>query len=184
MAPKAPKEDRGRPANRLDPPLDALVEKIAAEEPPEDVVRRSMERTRQAIPTPGNRLSPRPYRRLATAVALATAAGLVCVLLAWRFTGNDGKQVEIVAEQGPIETGRVEIGPVEMGPSERTPPNESEVEEKLAVPTPTFWAYHRAARRSPEALESLLNEHAEQYAFGRSASTGLGISTKLNEETL
>ena len=174
MAPGAPKEDQGQPAHRLAPPLDALVEKIAAQEPPEDVVRRSMERARQASPTPGNRLSPRPYRRLATALALATAAGLACVSLAWWFTGNDGEQVEIVAEHSPVET----------EPSERTPPDESEVEEKLAAPSPTFWAYHQAARRSPEALESLLDEHAQQYAFRRPASTGLEISMELNEETL
>ena len=173
MAPIAPKENQGRPADRLAPPLDALVEKIAAGEPPEDVVRRSMERARQAGPTPGNRFS-RPYRRLATAVALATAAGLACVSLAWWFNGNDGERVEIVEGHSPVET----------DPSERTPWDESEVEEKPAAPPPTFWAYHQAARRSPEALESLLDEHAKTYAFGRAASSGLEIFVEFNQETL
>ncbi len=70
---------------------------------------------------PGNRFSPRPYRRIAMAVALATAAGLACVSLAWWFTGNNGEQVEIVEGHSPVET----------EPSEHTPPNESKVEEKV-----------------------------------------------------
>ncbi len=174
MARNAPKENPGRPAHRLAPPLDALVEKIAAGEPPEDVVRRSMERVRQAGPTPGDRLSPRPYRRLATAVALAAAAGLACVLLAWWFNGNHGEQVEIVEQRSPVE----------IEPSQRTPRDESEVGEKPATRSPTFWAYHQAARHSPEALETLLDDHAELYTFGRSTSTSLGMFMELNEETL
>ena len=173
-APKAPKEDRGQPADRLVPPLDALVEKISAQEPPEDVVRRSIQRARQAGPTPGNRLSQRPYRRHTRALALATAAGLACVSLAWWFTGNDGEQVEIVGRPSPVE----------IEPSDPTPPDVPVVEEKPAAPSPTFWAYHRAALRSPEDLHALLDEHARQYAFRGPASTGLGYSMKLSEETL
>ena len=108
------------------------------------------------------------------AVALATAAGLACVSLAWWFTGNNGEQVEIVEGHSPVET----------EPSEHTPPNESKFEEKVTAPAPTFWAYHQAALRSPEALESLLDEHARQYAFHEPASTGLGTLIRLNEETL
>ncbi len=174
MAPNAPKEDPGQPADRLAPPLDSLVERIAAQEPPEEVVQQSLRRVRQARPSPPDRPSPRTYRRLTMAVTVATAVGLACVSLAWWINQGGPDQVEIVEQRSPGET----------QPPICTPRDETEVEKKPELPPPTFWAYHQAALRSPEALESLLDEHAQEYAFGGLEVPALGITIHLNGETL
>ena len=174
MAPNEPKEDRGRPVDRLAPPLDALVERIAGEEPPEEVVRRSIQRVRQQSPKLDKGSLSRPNRRLVIAVALATAVSLACVALTSWVSRNGGDQVQIVEEQIPVET----------EPPESIPPDSPAVEQHPAAPSPTFWAYHQAAHRSPEALESLLDEHAKTYAFTHPTSTGFEIFVEFNQETL
>ncbi len=174
MTPNAPKEDPGQPADRLAPPLDSLVEKIAAGKPPEEVVQRSIRRAQQARPSPTDRPPPRISRRLTMAVAVATAVGLACVSLAWWLNRSGGDQVEIVEKRSPGET----------QPPVPTPRDEHKVEQSSEVPPPTFWAYHQAALRSPEALESLLDEHAQEYAFGGPEVPALGMTIELNGETL
>ena len=161
MGSSAPEEDRDRPLDELAPALRGAVERIVSDSPPEDLSQRIIEGLRHHEP-PAVR---HKARRLAVYVALAAAACLGGVLLVRQFRPVDVNEGQFTEDEAPVD------------------PAESE-EPKLELAAdsfpPTLWAYHQAARQSPEDLDSLLDQHAEQLALSVPESLRMGVSFDLN----
>lgn len=88
------------------------------------------------------------------------------MLLVWQLRGGDGRR----------ETAR------QPAPPEADSPRKEPAGEP--PPLPTWRTYYQAARQSPEALEALLDEHAEQLALSEPASWRRDLSLSFQEEKL
>lgn len=159
-----------RPEPNDDPPLDELspglrkaVDAVLRDGPPEELTRRCLDAARRRRPAKAGR----PARRAVYLVAFAAAACVAAALLVWQFRGG-----------GP---GREPIARPPSAP-QKVPSPEQPVD--TPQPSPTWWAYHQAARQSPEALEALLDEHADQLALSGPTSWRFGVPVDSQTETL
>ena len=164
MFPEMPGKDNDevRPAEDLSPRLREAVERVLGAHPPEELMRHSIEQARRRRP-PVRRPA---RRRVAVLVALAAAASMAGVLV-WLQFRDRGNAPEQIAEQKPPVPKAV---PVEEAPG-------------AGETLPTLWAYHQAARRAPEALDALLDEHADRLGASDPESLRIGISSLLLKES-
>ena len=161
MLPELPGKDEARPTEELSPQLRRAVEGILDDHPPEELMRRSIEQARLRRP-PARRLR-RPRVAALAALAAAAFAG-VLVWLEFRDGGN--AQEQIAEEKHPVR----QAVPVEEAAG-------------AGETLPTLWAYHQAARRAPEALDALLDAHAERLGASDPESLRIGISPLFAKES-
>ena len=112
-------------------------------QPPSNALRQRIDEQLTAEPN----ADPRPSRSRWWAAAMLTAASLAIAFLVTQMTDDD-RSTKIAA-----------------------PTTASEVQES-PLPLPTMIAYRQASRRSPETLETLLDEHAARL-FPTHAQLGL-----------
>ena len=161
MNAQTPDRDRENPSEALHGRLREAVQRALDNGPPEELMRGALDRLRREGP-PGAPARRPARRRVAWAIALAAAASVAgLILLRQSYTGGDGqpKIAKDVAPAADAATNGVEQ-------------------------PPTFWTYHLAARRSPEALDALLDEHAKQLGFSEPAFFPFGQSSGSQKETL
>ena len=162
MPPELPGKDEERPTDELSPQLRRAVQEILDDHLPEDLMHRSIERARLRRP-PAQRLR-RP--RVAVLAALAAAASIAGVLVWLEFRDGSSAQEQIAEDKHPVR----QAVPVEEGAG-------------AAETLPTWWAYHQAARRAPEALDALLDAHADRLGASDPESLRIGISPLFAKES-
>lgn len=149
-------DNAGRhPADELGPELRRAVEGVLGDAPPEDLMRRTLDGLRRRRPRAAR---PNRRRHLGVAAALAIAASIAVLVLV-----------------GPSRDGG--------GRREQIPPPQQFAADR-ADQLPTLWAYHRASRISPEALEELLDEHAGRILVSDSESVRIRGLLGLGQEAL
>jgi len=159
--------DRARttPPDDLSAALRRAVEAALRDPPPEAVTSRALAAARQVgaprpeAENPTLRWRPRAAWRV---LAVAASIGFVAGLVWWRWCGPSDRQV-VTKPPSPVEPG--DVPSIPQGP-------EAPRGDRL----PTLWAYRRAAERSPEALDAMLDQDArwvlrpEQQPFQAGAS--------------
>lgn len=154
MVARIPENADRCPSDELAPELRRAVEEVLGQSPPEDLMRRTLDDLRR--PTPR---AARPGRRRRTLIrALAVALCIAMLVLVGRHrNGGDG-------QNGPAPPGEIVRQPADT--------------------LPTLWAYHRASRDSPEALEELLDQHAGQLLVTESKAFSIGAFLDFDRESL
>ncbi len=158
MATSPPGGRDHRPTDELGNELRRAVEDILGDEPPEDLMRRTLDRVRAQKPTVGRTMK----RWFGLAGALAAAAACVAVLaLVWQPRTVERRH----PEQGPWRS--IAQAPVDA-------------DDRL----PTLWAYRQASLDSPEALNAMLDKHAARLLPADPKSLRMGGFSGLAPEVL
>lgn len=137
----------GEEHQRLEPTLEKIVGRIAESQPPDELTKRSMDSAKREL-AGRNRIGARrpipPTWSWGIVLAVATAI-LVTATLLWlpRRDHNGGDLVRKSNSAPVVDT--------------------EEFDADWVNQSPTLWAYHQSACRSPEGLDDLLAEHAARF---------------------
>ena len=165
MVRPTPESNEDQPVEDVGPQLREAIDRIVGDLPSKELISRSLERARQSRARPAQRMT----RRFVGWVALAAAACAVGIVFTGQLRNVSDDDFDVAKDalvpQKPLST--------------NTPTDDLESSSvngfKTGPETPsTLWAYHLAAQKSPEALEALLDQHANQmvstppesYRFG------------------
>ena len=183
MSHNIPPQGNACPSDELGPGLREAVDAVMHDEPPADWVSETLERLRDQQPHHHQfQATPRKTSRRAKLIALAAVAASLVLVVQFERLGRfeDVKQFVSEVFTGPEIP---EDGDPEDWQGSVDEPSKPRIEVVvLADPDtilPTLWAYQQAVRRSPEALEALLDEHADQVLPASSDSELAGIWQEL-----
>jgi hypothetical protein len=158
MKPESPDRSNDPPFDELAPQLRRAVEEITADQPPEELSRRMVDRLQRETPPTVYRMT----RRTIVSVGWAVAACLLIAVTLWYLRAGDSvpQETAAVAPPGTID------------------------QPTVASFRPTWWTYRQAAGHSQRELESLLERHAGLITLSSSESIRLGIPPSSQQETL
>ena len=158
------------PIDDLSPRLREAVQRIVRRPAPEGLMRQTIQRLRELRPA-ASRVA---RRRVAAMVALAAAAGIAGAVLLWQFRDRGNGRPQWAQEPPPRP-------PIPVAQERETV---TETPARWLDPMPTLWAYHQAARQAPEALDALLERHADQLTVEDPESLWITASGHSAKETL
>ena len=166
MSHNIPQQGNACPNDELGPELRDAVDAVMHDELPTDWASETLEGLRNQPPQHQPfQATPRKTSRRAKLIALAAVAASLVLVVQFERLGmfEDVKRLVSNVFTGPEipEDGNPEDGqgPVDEPPK---PPTEVVVPADPDTILPTLWAYQQAVRQSPEALDALLDEHADQ----------------------
>ncbi len=141
------------PLEELSPELRGAVERVLSDPVPDDFTRRALEGARGRVPRARQKFA----RRNLVWVLLGTAASIGAIVLVLWLRGGRAREEQAVKVPASRAAAR-------------------DVPAAAAGYLPTAWAYDRAARQSPEALDALLDRHARQALAADPQSLRAGAS--------
>lgn len=154
----------GYPRDELRPELRRVVDGIARETPPQDLIERALDKARRRVASeaaqrPGFLDGRRMRRFVLWNLVVAASVGAVALALVLR----------------PIPWFQPNAPPPVVLP----PPQVA-----AAPDLPTAWAYHQALGQSPEALEALLDRHAKQSLSAEPPSFQANVFSRSSQPML
>ena len=153
------------PDDELGPELEKAVDALLQDEPPAQWSAEMLERIRQQQPSP----PPRKTSRRAKIVAIATVAASLLLVVGLEQFGvfEEVKQFvsSVFSDQDTEDDDESFDGHGADDVPEEKPAGDHPANRVLLAKSnaelPTLWAYRQANQESPDALDSLLDQHAQ-----------------------